>query len=144
MNACPCFKSKTRGWAEAFSRGPRAWPLHRALAQDPGEPDSHLRTCPTATQTGLMPQRLPLAEGGRSHLEVLRFVRQQLSGHRRAFLPSPPGVVGGRMGRWFLRGAGVPRAQGPALVQERLGLVSRESLVFSVLLSSRVWRRGQS
>ena len=48
------------------------------------------------------------------------------------------------MGRWFLRGAGVPRAQGPALVQERLGLVSREALVFSVLLSSRVWGRGQS
>lgn len=40
-------KSKTRGWGEVFSRDPKTWPPHRAFAQDPGEPDSHLSTSRT-------------------------------------------------------------------------------------------------
>lgn len=136
------------GWAEAFSRGPKPWPPYLAFAQDPGEPDSHLGEplgpSPRLDRQVLRwHQRLLRAEGGDcSHLEVLRFVRQRLSGCGRASLPSSPGVVGGRMGRWLLWGDGGPWARSPALVQEWLGLVSREPLVLSILLSSCVWRRG--
>lgn len=115
------FKEQTRGWGEVFSRDPKTWPPHRAFAQDPGEPDSHLSTSRTDRfGTG---RRGRLAEGGgRGHLEALRLVRQQLSGCRRA--SSFSGCSRGRMRRWFLLRA--PRARSPALVQEWLGLVSCE------------------
>lgn len=73
------------------------------------------------------------------YLEVLRLVRQHLPGRGGASLPFIPRVVRGRVGSWLLGSGRSPRVWGADLVQEGLCLISREALVFDVLLSSCVW-----
>lgn len=85
------------------------------------------------------PQKKETVVRAGHHLEVLRLVRQQLSGRGCASLPFTPGVVRGRMGRWLLRGGGSPRAWDTTLVQEWLCFISREPLLLGVLLSSSIW-----
>lgn len=73
------------------------------------------------------------------YLEVLRLVRQHLSGRGCASLPFIPKVVRGRMRTCLLRSGRSPRGWGTTLIQEWLCLISREPLVLGVLLSSCVW-----
>lgn len=78
-------------------------------------PRRALRTCPRLDGHELKEETV--VRESAHYLEVLRFVRQQLSGRGSTSFPLAPGVVGGWMGRWLLRGGGGPRAWGTALIQ---------------------------